>query len=104
MEQLDIGNIENFRKLDQFSKDELFTKFTTLENEYQRSNKEIYRLKYQNLTEEQLIIVLSEHLNELRFDMYGASSERYKKSSTEKKEERKARPSNKKAIAADGHS
>jgi transposase len=92
VEQLDFGNIENFRKLDQFSKDELITKFTTLENEYQRAIKEIYRLKYQNLTEEQLNIVLSEHLNELRFDMYGASSERYKKPAHEKKKKEKPDP------------
>ena len=79
MEQIELGQIENFRKLDQFSKDELIAKFESLEEEHHRAIKEIYRLKYQNLTEEQLNMVLKEHLNELRHDIYGASSERYKK-------------------------
>lgn len=79
MEQLDFGRIENFRKLDQFTPEELIKQNQILETELSRAIREIYRLKYQNLTEEQLNIVLQEHLNELRHDMYGASSERYKK-------------------------
>lgn len=57
-----------------------------LESELSRAVKEIYRLRYKDLTEEQLNIVLQEHLNELRHDIYGSSSERYKKPITEKKE------------------
>lgn len=79
VDQLELGQIENFKKLDQFSKDELIAKFANLEEEHHRAIKEIYRLKYQNLTDEQLNMVLQEHLNELRHDIYGASSERYKK-------------------------
>jgi len=89
VEQLNFERTEIFKKLDQFSKDELITKFTSLEDEYQRAIKEIYRLKYQNLTDEQLSIVLQEHLNELRQDMYGASSERYKKPIKEKPKKEK---------------
>jgi transposase len=80
VEQLGLGEIEILTKLDQFSKAELITKFTTLEDEYHRAIKEIYQLKYKSLTEDQLRLVLQEHLNELNNEIYGASSERYKKS------------------------
>lgn len=79
MEQINLGEIKNFIKLDQFSNAELIKQNQLLESELSKAIKEIYRLKYQNLTEEQLNIVLQEHLNELRHDMFGASSERYKK-------------------------
>lgn len=92
MEQQDLGQVENFNKLDQFSKDELITKFTTLESEYHRAIKEIYRLKYQNLTDEQLNMVLQEHLNELRHEMFGMSSERYKKSNKPKTKQTEKSP------------
>lgn len=79
MEQLGLGPEDKSTKFDQISKEELITKFVSLEDEYHRAIKEIYRLKYQDLTEEQLNMVLQEHLNELSQAMYGASSERYKK-------------------------
>lgn len=85
MEQLDFGPQDKSIKLDQFSKDELITKFTSLESEYHQAIKEIYRLKYRDLTDDQLNIVLQEHLNELNSAMYGASSERYKKRPQNKK-------------------
>jgi transposase len=72
---------ENFSstKFDQISKDELADKYSLLEEEYFRAVKEIYRLKNQNLTDEQLKLVMTEQLGELQSTMYGASSERYKK-------------------------
>lgn len=89
MEQIDLGEIVKFKKLDQFSAAELIRQNEILESELSKAIKEIYRLKYQNLTEEQLNIVLQEHLNELRHNMFGASSERYKKPIKEKSEEPK---------------
>lgn len=92
MKQLDFGPQDKSTKFDQFSRDELITKFTSLEDEYHRAIKEIYRLKYRDLTEEQLNIVLQEHLNELNSAMYGASSERYKKRPTENKKKKDPAP------------
>jgi transposase len=79
MEQLDFGPQDKSTKLDQLSRDQLIEQNQVLESELARAIKEIYRLKYRDLTEEQLNIVLQEHLNELNSAMYGASSERYKK-------------------------
>lgn len=84
MEQLGLGEIKNLTKLEQFTKDELITKFTTLEEEYQRAIKEIYQLKHKSLTEDQLALIMQEHLNELRHEIYGSSSERYKKPAPKK--------------------
>ena len=92
MEQLDFGPQDKSTKLDQLSKDELITKFTSLEDEYHKAIKEIYRLKYQNLTDEQLNIVLQEHLNELNSNIYGESSERYKKRPSENKKKKDPSP------------
>lgn len=91
MEQLGFGPQDKSTKFDQFSKEELIEQNQILETELARSIKEIYRLKYKNLTDEQLNIVLSEHLNELNSAMYGASSERYKKRPNKNK--KKAPPS-----------
>ena len=52
----------------------------------QESFKEIYHLKNQHLTDEQLKLVMEEQLSDLRNSMFGASSERYKNPEDEKKE------------------
>jgi transposase len=84
VEQIDLGSSEKLKKLSQYTPDELIRENQILESELSRAIKEIYRLKYQGLTEEQLNMVLQEHLNELRNNVYGASSERYKKSKKQK--------------------
>lgn len=85
MEQIEFGSQEKSTKFDQFSREELITKFTDLEDEYHRALKEIYRLKNKDLTDAQLSIILQEHLNELNQTMYGKSSERYKKRPSDRK-------------------
>lgn len=79
MEQIDLGELPKSTKLDGFSRDELITKYTTLEDEYFRALKEVYRLKNQNLTDDQLRLFMAEQLGELQNTLYGSSSERYKK-------------------------
>ena len=79
MDQLDLGEFPRNTKLDLISKEELITKYSNLESEYLRAIKEIYKLKYQNLTESQLNLVMAEQLGSLRNELFGASSERYKK-------------------------
>jgi len=84
VEQLEFESSEKSVKLDQFSKEDLIKQNQLLESELSRTIKEVYKLKYQHLTDEQLNLVLQEHLNELRHDIYGASSERYKKAAKPK--------------------
>jgi len=44
-----------------------------------RAVQEIYRLKYQDLTDSQLKLVMAEQLGQMRAELFGSSSERYKK-------------------------
>lgn len=92
MSQLELDTIEKSTKLDQFSKGELIEKYSNLEEEYYRAIREIYRLKYQDLTEAQLNLVLEEHLAEMKQDKYGSKSERWKKPANKPKEERPPSP------------
>lgn len=77
---------ENFSstKFDHLTREDLIQKNSVLESELFLAFKEIYRLKNQNLTDDQLKLVMSEQLGELQSTIYGASSERYKKPSKNK--------------------
>ncbi len=79
MEQINFDKIQKSTKLDSFSKKELIQKNSILELELAFALKEIYRLKNQNLTDEQLKLIMAEQLGELNSTLFGASSERYKK-------------------------
>lgn len=92
MEQQQLGEINQSTKLDQFSREDLIEQNQVLESELSRAIKEIYRLKYQHLTEEQLNMVLQEHLSELRNEMFGTSSERYKKPENKPKKQDPPKP------------
>ena len=92
MQQQGFGEFERSTKLENFSKEELVSKFAILENEYLRAVREIYRLKYQDLTDDQLKMVMAEQLKYFRDSLYGASSERYKKPETKKAPESEPKP------------
>jgi transposase len=92
VEQIDLGSFSNSTKLDSFSKDELIKKYSILEAELAIAIKEVYRLKNQHLTDDQLNLVLAEHLGELQNTLYGASSERYKKPEDKKKKSDPPKP------------
>lgn len=92
MEQLDLGLIENSTKFDQFSRSELINKYESLEEEYFRLLKEVYRLKYQHLTDSQLSLLLEEQIVEFKQDKFGKKSERWKKPVTKKKPEENPKP------------
>ena len=92
MKQLSLGEIKSSKKLDQYSKDELISKYSNLESNYHEAIKEIYKLKYKDLTEEQLNLVLQEHLLELRQEVYGASSERLKNPVPKLQKEKSSEP------------
>lgn len=80
MEQISLGNFENKTKVNLLSRTELENNYTTLESEYFFALKEIYRLKEQALTDEQLCLIAKERLAELNSELFGSSSEKYKKS------------------------
>lgn len=92
MSQLSLGEIKSSKKLDQFSREDLIKQNQFLESELSRTIKEIYKLKYQDLTEEQLNLVLQEHLQSLRQETYGASSERLKNQNPKPKKEKSPEP------------
>ena len=92
MEQIKLGNFSKFTKLDGYSKEEVISKYTSLESEYFNALKEIYRLKNQALTDEQLRLVMQERVGELTGSLFGASSEKYKKSEKPVKESTEPKP------------
>jgi len=92
VEQLNFGESNKSTKLDQLSREALIRENSVLESELSRAIKEIYRLKNQHLSEEQLKLILQEHLKDLRQDIYGASSERYKKPEDKEKNQDPPKP------------
>lgn len=96
MEQISLGDFTKSTKIENFSKEELIQKNTVLETELSFAIKEIYRLKNQNLTHEQIQFIMSEHLGELQNTLFGASSERYKKPEDKKKNNEPPKPRAKK--------
>lgn len=92
MEQGNFGDLPKSTKLEQFSKEELIQQNSLLQTELALAIKEIYRLKNQNLTDEQLNLILAEQLGELQNTMFGSSSERYKKPEHKKKNTEPPKP------------
>ena len=92
MEQISLGDFSKSTKLDHLSKTELLEQNTILQSELALAIKEIYRLKNQNLTDEQINLILAEQLGELQQTLYGSSSERYKKPEDKKKEKSDPQP------------
>lgn len=88
MEQMSLGEFEETTKLALLSKEELIRNYSNLEVEYFAALKEIYRLKSQALTDDQLRLIAREKLAELNAEKYGASSEKYQKSQKPNKEEK----------------
>ncbi len=78
MEQTDFG-IADSTKIQTFSREELIEKYQIVSDELARAISEIYELRNLKITDEQLRFILEEQLGELRHDLFGASSERYKK-------------------------
>ena len=79
MNQFEFSENSNSTKFDHLTREDLIQKNSLLESELFSAFKEIYKLKNQNLTDDQLKLVMSEQLGELQSTLYGASSERYKK-------------------------
>lgn len=88
MEQMLLGEIKNKTKLNLLSRTALEDKYTQLESEYFYALKEIYRLKNQVITDEQLRLIAQERLAELNAELFGKSSEKFKKGHKEEKPEK----------------
>lgn len=80
MEQIKFDEFSKSTKLELLNKEELIKRYTILAGELSRVIKENYQLRNQKITDEQLSLILQEQLGELQNSIYGASSERYKKS------------------------
>lgn len=92
MKQLELSHIDQSTKQDQLSREDLIKENQFLQSELARTVKEIYKLKYSDLTEHQLNLVLEEHLQELRKEVYGASSERLKNPNPKPKKDKAPEP------------
>lgn len=79
MEQINFGDFPKSTRLESFSKEVLIQKYSVLESELARVVRENYKLRNQNISDEQLRFVMEEQLESLRDTVYGTSSERYKK-------------------------
>lgn len=79
MNQIEFPENLSSTKFDHLTREDLIEKNSLLESELFLAFKEIYKLKNQNLTDEQLKLVMAEQLGELQSTVYGSSSERYKK-------------------------
>ena len=79
MDQLELSQNLTSTKFDHLTREDLIQKNSVLESELFLAFKEIYKLKNQNLTDDQLKLVMAEQLGELQKALYGSSSERYKK-------------------------
>jgi transposase len=91
MEQTRIGDFSDLKRLASLSKDEVIVRYELVYDELQRAIKDNYELRSQKLTDSQINLILEEQLGDLRDKMFGASSERYKKSE-KPKEPKPAKP------------
>jgi len=80
METAVFGDIsKKSTRLDSLSKEEMIQKYTVLESELARVVRELYRLRNQKISDEQLQLIMQGQLESLRDTVFGKSSERYKK-------------------------
>jgi transposase len=77
--ELDLGEVSKTSKQDGLSKEELIQRNSILEFELAQLIKELYELRGQKISDEQLQFVMQEQLDSLKGTLYGRSSERYKK-------------------------
>jgi transposase len=79
MEQIELNSSQNRTKLESLSKEELIASHLIIEDELLRFVRENYRLRNQSLSDGQLRLILAEQIAELKENVYGKKSERYKK-------------------------
>jgi hypothetical protein len=85
MNQEQLPEIGSLRKVDQLSHTELAQRYEILYDEVQRLVRENYQLRNLQITDNQLKLITEEQIESLNQALYGASSERLKNPSQEKK-------------------
>ena len=76
---MELNSAPRTTKLDSFSKEEIIQKYNVMEDELARVVRELYLLRNQKLSDEQLRFILAEQMESLTETIYGKKSERYKK-------------------------
>jgi transposase len=85
VDQINLGELPKPEsRLESLSREELIEKYAVIESELGRVIRENYQLRKLKISDDQLHLIMQEQLAELRATMFGASSERYKKSEKEK--------------------
>lgn len=79
MQEFDLGNSRKSSRIENLSQEELIQRNSLLESELARVIRELYEIRKLSITDEQLRLLMQEQLESLREDLYGVSSERYKK-------------------------
>jgi transposase len=79
MEQTEFRSTPQATKIETLSKEQLIQRNTVLELELSQLVKELYELRNQKITDEQLRFILAEQIESLTDTIYGKKSERYKK-------------------------
>lgn len=79
MEQTGFDSNTKKTKLQTLTKEQLIERNTVLEFELAQLVKELYELRNQKITDEQLRFILTEQIDSLNDSIYGKKSERYKK-------------------------
>lgn len=93
MEQANFSDTNNkVSKFDSFSKADLIQRQQLLEEENIRLVRENYELRQIQISDEQLKLITAEQLAALNQALYGASSERFKKSENKKRTEEPPKP------------
>jgi transposase len=80
VEQTELSNQLQSTKFDNFTREDFIKRQQLLEDENLRLVRELYELRQIQISDEQLKLITAEQLAALNDAIYGASSERYKKS------------------------
>ena len=79
MQQIELNSNQKATKSELLSKEQLLQRNTVLEFEVSQLIKEIYELRSQKITDEQLRLIMAENIESLTDTIFGRKSERYKK-------------------------
>lgn len=79
MQQIELGNSQKKTKYESLSKEQLIEGNVVKDFEISQLVKELYELRGQKITSEQLQLIQAENIDSLRDTIFGKKSERYKK-------------------------
>jgi transposase len=79
MQQIELDSSQKTTKFDLLSREDIIQKYTIIEDELARAIREIYELRNQRITDEQLQLLMADNVESLQQTVFGRKSERYKK-------------------------